>query len=61
MTEELQCYICDDETSTGILLLNQYICRNCEEELVNTPVEQLKYEIFRRKIKDIWRQFLQEA
>ncbi|SDJ81404.1 sigma factor G inhibitor Gin [Natronincola ferrireducens] len=59
MGEDLYCCICNDETGRGIILLNQYICRSCEKEIINTPSDELKYEIFKRKIKDIWISFLQ--
>lgn len=61
MVEGLRCCICNGETSTGIILLNQYICGNCEAELIHTPTDQLKYEMYKRKIKDIWKQFLIKA
>ncbi|SET23817.1 Inhibitor of sigma-G Gin [Natronincola peptidivorans] len=59
MSEELKCCICNNETSIGIVLLNQYICRSCEKELIYTPMNQLKYEAYKRKIRDIWKQSVQ--
>ncbi|SNS45760.1 Inhibitor of sigma-G Gin [Anaerovirgula multivorans] len=61
MSEGLQCCICNGKTSTGIVLLNQYICGNCEREMIHTPIDQLKYEVYKKKIKNIWKQFLKKA
>ncbi|MCC5911103.1 MAG: sigma factor G inhibitor Gin [Clostridiaceae bacterium] len=55
MGGELHCYICNHEASTGIILLNHYICRACEEDLLETPNDQLKYQMFKRKLKEIWK------
>lgn len=61
MKEGLQCYICKKKVSNGIVLLNQYICEKCEKEIVDTPIDQLKYRMYKNKIKNIWKQFLIEA
>lgn len=58
MNEGLKCYICNHESNTGIILLNQYICENCERELIHTPIDDLKYVMYKNKIKDIWKSFL---
>lgn len=62
MTDKLKCYICNKENGDGgIVLLNQYICRNCEKELITTPITELKYYMFKNKIKDIWSMSLKEG
>lgn len=59
MEENLQCYFCNRKTNTGILLLNQYMCRDCEKVLIETPNDELKYEINKRKIQKLWRELPQ--
>lgn len=54
MDEELKCHICNNMGSRGIILLDKYICRKCEMDLIKTPVFESEYERFRRKIKGIW-------
>lgn len=55
MDEKLKCYICNNTDNEGIILLNKYICRKCELDLVGTSIYELKYEKFRRGIGDIWK------
>ena len=57
MDEKLRCHICNNTGDKGIILLNRYICRECELNLAGAPVGELKYEKFRRGIRDIWKDF----
>ncbi|MDR5659224.1 sigma factor G inhibitor Gin [Serpentinicella sp. ANB-PHB4] len=51
---ELQCCICDTSSEKkGIVILNRFICKNCEEEIVNTPQDHLKYSYFLKKLKKL--------
>ncbi|MCK9268061.1 MAG: sigma factor G inhibitor Gin [Alkaliphilus sp.] len=57
MDEKLRCYICNNIGDEGIILLNRYICRRCELNLAGVSIGELKYEKFRRGIRDIWKDF----
>lgn len=55
MGEKLTCYICNKENNEGIVILNRYICRSCELEMMDISYNELKFEGIRRKIKNIWK------
>ncbi|UOR10711.1 sigma factor G inhibitor Gin [Halobacillus amylolyticus] len=40
------CSICSKKTDDGIHLLQVYICRTCEQEIVETPADDPKYQFF---------------
>ncbi len=51
---KLKCHICNNMDNKGIILLDKYICRECETDLVGASVFEFKYEKIRREIKNIW-------
>lgn len=53
MKEGLQCHICNQQESGGIMIKNKYICGKCEEEIVSTSPKQLEYEVIKEKVKEI--------
>ncbi len=57
LDEKLECCICDNMGNKGIILLDKYICRECELDLVGALIDELKYEKFKNVIKDIWKGF----
>lgn len=57
MDENLRCCICNGTGNRGIILLDKYICRECELNLVRTVIDEPEYEKFRNAIKDIWKGF----
>lgn len=58
LDNKLQCNICNEENHKGILLLDQYICRSCEKQILATPPNELKYQLFKKKMRKIWKKFL---
>ncbi|WP_297636431.1 sigma factor G inhibitor Gin [uncultured Clostridium sp.] len=40
-----------EDIINGIIINGEYICRNCEREIVNTRVEENRYDYFIDKIK----------
>ena len=40
------CSICSGRTDDGIYLLRVYICRSCEEEMIQTSSDDPKYQYF---------------
>ncbi len=51
----MDCYMCGHkETSGGIKLLGQYICRNCEEMLTSIDIDEILYDKYKDRIKAIW-------
>lgn len=55
MDEKLQCHLCNKENNEGIILLNRYICRECELEIASLSADELKFESIKRNIRDIWK------
>ncbi|SHK09970.1 sigma factor G inhibitor Gin [Tepidibacter formicigenes] len=55
MKKEQICYICNEECEDGIEILGSYICKACEQEMINEDASELKMEYYRSKIKSLWR------
>lgn len=47
----MMCYVEANETIT---ILGQKICAHCERDLCQTTVEQLKYDWYIWRLKQIW-------
>jgi hypothetical protein len=45
------CIMCDLPKQQGIHILTQYICEECETEIVHTDVSQEKYLFFVSRLK----------
>ena len=48
------CIICDRNKKAGIRIFSQFICEECEAEMVRTEVEDEKYSLFIHQLKKIW-------
>lgn len=55
MDNVLRCYICNKTDERGIILLNEYICRECELSLIEGCLDEFNYEKIRRSVKRIWK------
>ncbi len=53
-TERRLCIVCNHEHEDGIEIWGQFICRSCENEMVNTEVGDKKYPYFIRQMRQIW-------
>lgn len=49
-----KCIVCSRERMEGISITQQFICRDCEGEMVSTDVHEEKYPFFIRQMKKIW-------
>lgn len=47
------CIICGHEKKEGIRILSQFICEDCEAEMVRTEAEDAKYRFFIGRMKKI--------
>ncbi len=52
--KEMSCIICGQLKPRGIVVISQFICENCETEMVQTDVQDAKYPFFIRQMKQIW-------
>ncbi len=48
------CIICGSEKDSGIQVCEQFICLECEKEMVSTDVQDAKYMFFINRMKLIW-------
>ena len=48
------CMICERAGSDGIHILSQFICSDCEAEIVNTDVEDDLYDYLVMRMRVLW-------
>jgi len=51
------CFVCGRLIPPGaerLILLNHTMCSCCEKTLVNTSIEEDRYQLFKEKIKRLW-------
>ncbi|AOR95571.1 CsfB protein [Clostridium butyricum] len=48
-----KCFICGQINCDGIIINGEMICRNCEEKIVNTKVDDSDYDELKDSIKII--------
>lgn len=53
---EQSCIICREAKANGIVIVDQFICSDCEQEMVHTEVEDAKYPFFIHQLKRLWMQ-----
>lgn len=53
MTNLLECCICNRKDDVGIIIKEQYICRECEKQITDVLPGEAHYEEYKEKIKEI--------
>lgn len=48
------CIVCKQPKSEGIRIWEQFVCVQCEREIVSTEVEDEKYSFYIERMKKIW-------
>lgn len=48
------CIICDQLKTLGIMICEEFICDDCEAEIVRTDVKDDKYPFFIHQMNKIW-------
>lgn len=48
------CIICGRSGRDGIRVISEFICEECETEIVRTDVQDAKYPFFIHRLKRIW-------
>jgi hypothetical protein len=51
---EQKCIICEQHRQDGITICSEFICNNCESEIVNTDVLDARYPYFITQMRRIW-------
>lgn len=54
--EQQACIICGEKKADGISIVSEFICEDCEAEMVHTDVKDDKYDFFIHQMKQIWLQ-----
>lgn len=53
-TNGIACMICELIKIEGIRICDQFICEDCESEMVRTDVKDHKYPFYVHQMKRIW-------
>ncbi len=53
-TVHRQCIVCGHHCLNGIAIIEQFICVQCETEMINTDVKDEKYPFFIKQMRQIW-------
>lgn len=48
------CIVCGESKELGIRIFSQFLCAECEQEIVHTDVEDEKYPYYIDRMKQIW-------
>lgn len=51
---EYRCIICNEPKTEGIFIMSEFICDDCESEMVHTDADDAKYHFFIHQLKQIW-------
>ncbi|MDP5276923.1 sigma factor G inhibitor Gin [Chengkuizengella sp. 2205SS18-9] len=47
------CIVCEKQNGKGIMICSQFICNDCESEIIRTDVNDAKYSFYIQKLKRI--------
>jgi len=48
------CLVCGEGKEQGIRIFSQFLCHECEREIVKTEVEDEQYGYYIERMKQIW-------
>jgi hypothetical protein len=48
------CIVCREGKEVGIRIFSQFLCAECEREIVHSEVEDEKYPMYVDRMKQIW-------
>ncbi|PWK05163.1 sigma factor G inhibitor Gin [Tumebacillus permanentifrigoris] len=48
------CIVCSTHKELGIRIYQQFMCTDCEREIVQTDVQDAKYPFYIDRMKQIW-------
>lgn len=51
MEESNLCIVCNKEKEEGIRICSQWVCLDCESEIVRTDVQDVKYSFFIHRLR----------
>lgn len=48
------CMVCGESKEFGIRIISQFLCHECEREIVKTDAQDEKYQYYVERMKQIW-------
>lgn len=56
INEEKNCKICGEHyNNDGIIVMKNFICQKCVQDIVCMEVNDERYEVIKEKVKSIWK------
>lgn len=55
---DFTCVVCECHTSVGIHILSQFVCVDCEREMVGTEADEELYAFFVARLRTIWKDLM---
>lgn len=52
------CVVCERQTVEGMRILSQFICADCEREMIETEADDELYEFFVIRLHGIWKDLM---
>ncbi|SDD66166.1 Inhibitor of sigma-G Gin [Terribacillus halophilus] len=53
MSKHCLCGICDQEKQEGIHLYRLFICKQCEQKIIQTEPKEVQYHYFVKKLRNL--------
>ncbi|PTM54851.1 sigma factor G inhibitor Gin [Desmospora activa] len=53
--DRISCLVCQKEQAKGIKILDEFICEDCEQDIVNTKVEDERYPQYVIRMRNLWK------
>lgn len=60
MLKTKKCFICNHEKTDGIDVLGEFLCNDCQKIIAHISPDDAKYEYYRKKMIDIWRNYTKD-
>ena len=52
------CVVCERQTVEGMHILSQFICTDCEREMIGTEADDELYGFFVMRLRGIWKELM---
>ncbi|MDR6227139.1 sigma factor G inhibitor Gin [Desmospora profundinema] len=52
--DRISCVVCQEEQTEGITILEAFICKDCERDIVKTEVEDMRYPHYVVQMRQLW-------
>lgn len=59
MVTNRRCFVCEQDSDDGIEVLGEFLCTDCQRKLINLSPRDEGYDFYRRKMIDIWENYME--